>query len=180
MKDGFTGRLAEISRFLGDDSGWMTLKGKGWEEMPYWLKGYGDLGYVLKDPKIMAETRKWVEGILASRREDGWFAPRELLTREKGTPDLWPPMIALNVVDALICQYEGEERSLLHYTTVLNQLRFSRDPVAVDVLSIHDLDHERQATKAPAVNANLELYHNASLLELGVSDLKEIHVVNVR
>ncbi len=50
MRDGFTGRLSELSRFLGDDSGWITLKGKGWEEMPYWLKGYGDLGYLLKDP----------------------------------------------------------------------------------------------------------------------------------
>ena len=49
MREGFTGRLNELSRFLGDDSGWMTLKGKGWEEMPYWLKGYGDLGCLLKD-----------------------------------------------------------------------------------------------------------------------------------
>ena len=37
MRGGFTGRLAEISRFLKDDSGWITLKGKGWEEMPSWL-----------------------------------------------------------------------------------------------------------------------------------------------
>ena len=25
---------------LGSDSGWITLQGAGWEEMPYWLKGY--------------------------------------------------------------------------------------------------------------------------------------------
>jgi len=40
--------------------------------------------------------------------------------------------VALNIVDALICQYQGEERSLLHYTAALNQLRFSRDPVALE------------------------------------------------
>ena len=44
--------------------------------------------------------------------------------------------VVLNITDALICQYEGGERGLLHYSTTLNQLRFSRDPVALDVLSI--------------------------------------------
>lgn len=88
--------------------------------------------------------------------------------------------VVLNIVDALICQYEGEERSLLHYSTVLNQLRFSRDPVALDVLSIQELDAQRQIAKVPPVKANLDLYNNAELIELGVSDLKRIHVQNIR
>jgi hypothetical protein len=87
--------------------------------------------------------------------------------------------VVLNIVDALICQYEGEERSLLHYSTVLNQLRFSRDPVALDVLSLQELDHQRQLAKAPSVKTNLDLFSNATLLELGESNLKKIHVVNV-
>lgn len=41
--------------------------------------------------------------------------------------------VVLSIVDALICQYEGQQQGLLHYSTVLNQLRFSRDPVALDV-----------------------------------------------
>jgi len=85
--------------------------------------------------------------------------------------------VVLNIVDALICQYEGGERGLLHYSAMLNQLRFSRDPVALDVLSIQELDHQRQAAKAPMVKPNLDLYNNASsLLELGISDLKKINV----
>ena len=44
--------------------------------------------------------------------------------------------VVLNITDALICQYEGEERGLLHYSATLNQLRFSLDPVALDMLSI--------------------------------------------
>jgi len=84
--------------------------------------------------------------------------------------------VALNIVDALICQYEGSERGLLHYSSILNQLRFSKDPVALDVLSLQDLQRQRQATDAPATRTNLELYFNASLLELGVSDLKRIQV----
>jgi hypothetical protein len=87
--------------------------------------------------------------------------------------------VVLNITDALICQYEGEERSLLHYSTVLNQLRFSRDPVALDVLSIQELEKQRQLFSAPSVKINRELYNNAALLELGVSDTKQIHVRNV-
>jgi hypothetical protein len=87
--------------------------------------------------------------------------------------------VVLNIVDALICQYEGEERSLLHYSTPLNQLRFSRDPVALDVLSLRELERQRQGANAPAVKSHLELYSNAALLELGVSDTNRIQVETI-
>lgn len=87
--------------------------------------------------------------------------------------------VVLNVVDALLCQYEGGERSLLHYSATLNELRFSRDPVALDVLSLQDLDRERRAASAPSTKQNLDLYNNAALLELGISDLKRIDVDRV-
>ena len=108
-------------------------------------------------------------------------APDRLAT---AVPEIYalPPLadhVVLNIVDALICQYEGEERSLLHYSTVLNQLRFSRDPVALDVLSIQELIRQRQQAGAPAVKTNRALYDNAALLELGVSDPAKIQVVNL-
>ena len=84
--------------------------------------------------------------------------------------------VALNIVDALICQYEGGERGLLHYSTVLNQLRFSHDAVALDVLSLQDLERQRHRAEAPVVKPNLDLYNNAALIELGVSDPKKIVV----
>ncbi len=87
--------------------------------------------------------------------------------------------VVLNITDALICQYEGEERSLLHYSAILNELRFSRDPVALDVLSLQELDRQRQLAKAPDSKIDLDLYNNASLLELGVSDLKKIDIVDL-
>jgi hypothetical protein len=87
--------------------------------------------------------------------------------------------VVLSIVDALICQYEGAERSLLHYSTTLNQLRFSRDPVALDVLSLQELERQRQAVKAPEVRANHDLYQNASLVKLGISDLRRIQVDEV-
>jgi hypothetical protein len=84
--------------------------------------------------------------------------------------------VVLNIVDGLVCQYEGGERGLLHYSIALNQLRFSRDPVALDVLSYDELDRQRRTASSLSVKTNLELVQNAALLELGVSDLKRIHV----
>jgi hypothetical protein len=84
--------------------------------------------------------------------------------------------VVLNVVDGLICQYEGGERGLLHYSATLNQLFFSLDPVALDVLSIQELERQRSGAKAPSIKSHLELYNNAALLELGIGDLKRIDV----
>ncbi len=87
--------------------------------------------------------------------------------------------VILSITDALICQYEGNERALLHYSSVLNQLRFSFDPVALDVLSLQELDRQRRAAESPEARPRLELYQNAALLELGISDTTKIDVVNL-
>ncbi|HEY3862480.1 MAG TPA: DUF362 domain-containing protein [Verrucomicrobiae bacterium] len=78
--------------------------------------------------------------------------------------------VALNITDGLICQYLGEQTSLLHYSTELNQIWISKDPVALDTLAIQELDRERQAKNIASRGDNPELYQNAALLELGVSD----------
>ena len=54
MADGMVGRLPEVSPWVRDGSAWMTGVGSGWEELPYWLKGLGDLGYVLGDEEVIA------------------------------------------------------------------------------------------------------------------------------
>jgi hypothetical protein len=56
--EGMTGKLSEISPWLDfTKSSWAAADGSGqfgWEEMPYWLKGYGDLAYVLKNEQMIA------------------------------------------------------------------------------------------------------------------------------
>jgi hypothetical protein len=88
--------------------------------------------------------------------------------------------VVLNVVDALLAQYYGEERSLLHYTAVLGQLRFGTDPVALDVLSVQELAQQRESANSPPAKADYPLYANASLVEIGISDAKNIMVEWVR
>ncbi len=87
---------------------------------------------------------------------------------------------ALYITDALICQYQGEQRSLLHYSVPLNQLWFSKDPVALDSLGVLELERQRDIAKIPQPKLNRELYANAELLELGVSNLKRIVTENAQ
>ncbi|MGC8782857.1 MAG: beta-L-arabinofuranosidase domain-containing protein [Armatimonadota bacterium] len=109
MAEGFTGRLTEISPWCRwEGSAWAHPKGegeRGWEELPYWLKGFTSLGYLLGEERIIAESRRWIDAILASQREDGYFGPESNLKEM----DLWPNMIALY---ALRTHYEatGDKR----------------------------------------------------------------------
>ena len=116
--DGFVGHLADISEFLvKEDNAWLSADGQGknhWEEVPYWLKGFGDLGYVLGNERIIEEAREWIEGIIASQRDDGYFGPRKNLHEGlggDGKPDLWPNMIALNVLQSYY-EFSGDARVL--------------------------------------------------------------------
>ena len=108
---GMHGQLAEISHFLKwEGNGWADPEGRGgWEELPYWLKGYGDLGYVLGDEKIIAAARKWLDAILAAQQPDGWFGPRPLRTSFKGRPDMWPHMPILNALQSYY-EFSGDRR----------------------------------------------------------------------
>jgi hypothetical protein len=87
--------------------------------------------------------------------------------------------VALNITDALIGQYEGGGRGLLHYSAVPNQLWFSHDPVALDMLAIQELARERRAAGAPQLKPKLELYANANLLQLGENNLTNISVQKI-
>ncbi len=97
--DGFTGHLTEISRFCRkEDNAWLSPEGKGhsgWEELPYWFRGFCALAYVLGDQRLVAETKPFIEALLASQREDGYFGPRANLHEGKGHPDLMPNMSML-------------------------------------------------------------------------------------
>lgn len=86
--------------------------------------------------------------------------------------------VVLNIVDALLCQYQGEEVGRLHYSTALNQVRVGTDPVALDVLSLDELDRQRKRAYPPSkTHTNvLQIYRNAELIELGIADRRRIDV----
>jgi hypothetical protein len=124
--DGMVGHLPELSKFVADPakSAWASGTGEGdfpWEEAPYWLKGYADMGYILGDEAIKANAKRWIDGVLASSREDGWFGPVANLTSKRSTigltagsedkTDFWPNMPMLNVLQSWY-EYTNDPRVL--------------------------------------------------------------------
>jgi hypothetical protein len=111
QKNGLTGRLGEISVWLQkQDNAWLAKDGKGeygWEEVPYWLKGYANIGYILKDEAILKESKIWIEGVLNSQRADGNFGPT--LLDKNGAEDFWPKMIMLYCLQSYY-EYSGDKR----------------------------------------------------------------------
>ncbi len=94
QRNGLTGNLGKISAWLEKkDNAWLSPDGTGkwgWEEVPYWLKGYANLGYILGDKAVIAEARVWIDGVLSSQRADGNFGP--IAVNDKGVEDFWAKM----------------------------------------------------------------------------------------
>jgi hypothetical protein len=99
QRDGLTGHLGEISAWLDKrNNAWYSGNGEGdhgWEEVPYWLKGYGDLGYELHDSSIISTTKDWLNKVFESQQPDGYFGPRAREDAKTKSVDLWPNMIML-------------------------------------------------------------------------------------
>lgn len=108
--EGLAGRLGEISAWLDKhDNAWLAEGGShGWEEVPYWLRGYAGMAYLLGDDAMLRETRLWVEAILASQKEDGYFGP---VNERKGRREVWANMLALQILQDWY-EYSADERVL--------------------------------------------------------------------
>jgi hypothetical protein len=96
--EGFIGHLPELSAYCDfENSAWTQPGGKGergWEEAPYWLRGYISMGYILEDQRIIDESRRWVEAVLAHQWDNGYFGPEANYKNH----DYWPNMIMLYVL----------------------------------------------------------------------------------
>ena len=108
QKDGLNGHLSEISAWLDKkNNAWLgTGNDYGWEEVPYWLKGYGDMAYILGDEKMIDEAKTWIEAVFKSQRPDGYFGP---WIEKNGKPDLWGNMIMLWCLQSYY-EYSGDRR----------------------------------------------------------------------
>jgi DUF1680 family protein len=107
MVEGMTGRLSELSHFLGPENGWLGGDAEGWEEQAYWFRGFHDLAVLSGDPRCLAEARRWIEGVIGTQDADGYFGARyqKRVVGRNGQAicDLWPHMVML---DAIIHHHE--------------------------------------------------------------------------
>ena len=110
QRDGLTGQLGEISAWLEKkDNAWLDREGKGdhgWEEVPYWLKGYANIACILNDSAMLRETKTWIDAALSSQRADGYFGP---WIDRNGKPDLWGNMIMLWCLQSWY-EFSGDDR----------------------------------------------------------------------
>lgn len=117
MADGFSGHLSEISQFCKyQGNGWADAEGhgqNGWEEVPYWLRGYYDLGMLVGDQRIQSEAKRWLEAVLASQRPSGYFGSEANLQGDRGSPgpDVWPNMVMLYPLRSMY-EATGDKRVL--------------------------------------------------------------------
>ncbi len=104
--NGLPGHLDEYWPSL-TTSAWQGGDGEAWERGPYYLDGMVPLAYLLDDPRLINKVKTWMEPILASGQQNGWFGPAK-------NTDRWPLAVGLKVLKSY---YEG-----------------SKDPRALDMI----------------------------------------------
>ena len=94
QKEGLNGRLGIVSAWLDKNNNqWLSDSGDhGWEEVPYWLRGYCSLAYILDDKEMKEEAKVWFDAVLANLKDDGFLGPRNY---EGDNPEIWAQMVML-------------------------------------------------------------------------------------
>ena len=181
QKNGLTGNLGKISAWLQkENNAWLDEDGKGdwgWEEVPYWLKGYANIGYILDDEEIIEEAKIWIEGALNSQQPNGFFGPdfawesyiseesrtAERLAKKIQKRDYWANMIMLYCLQSYY-EYSGDKRVI---SLMTNYFKYQLEVPDEDFLSE---DHYWQRIRAgDNLHSVLWLYNRTGeswLLEL--------------
>jgi len=100
---GLTGNLDEFWPDLVNSS-WRGGDGEAWERGPYYLDGLVPLAYLLDDENLINKSNAWIEKIIASSSDTGWYGPAK-------NKDRWPLAVANK---ALMQYYEatGDKRAI--------------------------------------------------------------------
>jgi uncharacterized protein len=106
LEDQAEGLTGNIDDFWPDlvNSAWKGGDGEAWERGPYFLDGLVPLAYLLNDDRLISKVKAWIEPILASSRDTGWYGPVK-------NKDRWP----LAVTNKVLMQYyeaTGDKRAL--------------------------------------------------------------------
>jgi uncharacterized protein len=100
---GLTGNIDDFWPDLVNSS-WRGGTGEAWERGPYYLDGLVPLAYLLNDETLIKKSNLWIEYIIASSSESGWYGPAK-------NKDRWPLAVANKV---LMQYYEatGDKRAI--------------------------------------------------------------------
>lgn len=88
--NGLTGHLDEYWPDLVS-SAWRGGEGEAWERGPYYLDGLVPLAYLLDDQRLISKVKEWIDPILKSSSDSGWYGPSK-------NRDRWPLAVANKVL----------------------------------------------------------------------------------
>lgn len=100
---GLTGHVDDFWPDLVSSS-WRGGEGEAWERGPYFLDGLVPLAYLLDDERLKNKVNGWIEPIISSSTDSGWYGPSK-------NKDRWP----LAVANKVLMQYHeatGDARAL--------------------------------------------------------------------
>ena len=118
QKEGLNGKLGTVSAWLDKNNNqWLSDNGDhGWEEVPYWLRGYSSLAYILDDDDMKRECQVWFDAVLGNLKDDGFLGPRNY---ENGNPELWAQMVMLWALQTYY-EHSGDPKVLEAMTNYFN------------------------------------------------------------
>ena len=87
---GLTGNIDDFWPDLVNSS-WRGGEGEAWERGPYFLDGMVPLAYLLDDKVLIEKSNKWIQSIISSSRDTGWYGPAK-------NKDRWPLAVANKVL----------------------------------------------------------------------------------
>ena len=101
--EGLTGNLDDFWPDLVN-SAWHGGSGEAWERGPYYLDGLIPLAYMLNNDSLIQKSNRWIEKIIQSSSDTGWYGPHK-------NNDRWPLAVANKV---LMQYYEatGDNRAI--------------------------------------------------------------------
>ncbi len=113
---GLCGQLGSVSAWLDKNNNqWLSDKGDhGWEEVPYWLRGYSALAYLLDDATMKQEAQVWFDAVLNNVKPNGILGP-DAMDGNTQNPELWAKMPMLWALQTYY-EHSGDERVLTAMT----------------------------------------------------------------
>jgi hypothetical protein len=109
------GLTGNVDDFWPDlvNSAWRGGEGEAWERGPYFLDGMVPLAYLLEDKALIDKSNKWIQSIISSSRDTGWYGPAK-------NKDRWP----LAVANKVLMQYYEATGDTTALNVVKNYFRY--------------------------------------------------------
>jgi len=98
------------------NSSWRGGDGEAWERGPYFLDGLVPLAYLLDDEILIQKVKEWVDNIIASSSDTGWYGPSK-------NRDRWP----LAVANKVLMQYYEATGDINALNILIKYFRYLHD-----------------------------------------------------